>query len=677
MAIASKPRVGWAVSALSAGLLGFWLVLGGPGDFGHDGLRQFIETAYANIVFALIFPVVGALILARVPGHRLGWLYCLSGLACSVTLVTYSYAQRGLVDQPGTLPGALAAGWVSSWIWMCGFGALLTFGVMGFPDGRLPSRRWWPLAALASLTLGLGVTSIALRPGPLENHSSRDNPVGLPLPRSWFDSALEAAWLPLLSLTILGSLLALVVRYRRGAGGERDQIRWFLVAVALLVATSIVPAGSSVGLVQNLLVLVALPLLPLSVGVAVLQHRLDDVGVVVRRSVVYGWLLAAGLVLYAAVVLLLNAFLRGHAQPAVALVGAGAVAVLYQPLRLRLQRSTDRMLYGDRGDPYAVLTSLGQRLAAVGSAEQILPVTVTAIAGALRLPYVAIELPGDTQEHPTAVYGVPPSTGTRSIALTHGGNHVGALVVAQRDARESFSDAEHRLLSDLARQVAVASQAVLLDRALRRSHERLVVAREDERRRLRRDLHDGLGPALAGVALGMDAARNVLRTDTQAADDLLRDLKDETLGCVREVRRVVDDLRPPALDELGLLLALTAFADRLSTRDDTLQVAVESADPLPELPAAVEVAVYRIATEAMTNVARHARARCCLVRLDVAEDLTVEVRDDGVGVSAEQPSGVGLLSMAQRAVELGGDCVVAPADGGGTRVLARLPLSAR
>jgi len=168
----------------------------------------------------------------------------------------------------------------------------------------------------------------------------------------------------------------------------------------------------------------------------------------------------------------------------------------------------------------------------------------------------------------------------------------------------------------------------------------------------------------------------VLPTDPRSADALLADLKDETLGCVGEVRRIVEDLRPPALDELGLLPALTAFADRLSTRDDALRVAVQAPDPLPPLPAAVEVAAYRIATEAMTNVARHAHARCCLLRLEVGQDLTVEVRDDGVGMPAGRLAGVGLPSMAERAAELGGRCVVARLDGGGTRVMAHLPLAA-
>ncbi|WP_322763305.1 histidine kinase [Frankia sp. Cr2] len=676
MSVATESRAGWAVAGVSACVLGFWLVLGGLGDVGRLSFGDFVDNAYSNIVFGLAFPVVGTLILSRRPGHRLGWLYCLCGLASSVTLAAYSYAQRGLVDGPGLLPGALAAGWVSSWIWLCGVSPLVTFGVLWFPDGRLPSRRWWPVQVVAGLAIGLGVAVIALRPGPLENASVRDNPLGLPLPRSWFGAVSSVGVFPVLLVAVVGGLAAAVVRYRRGSTGERDQLRWFLVAVLLIVVTIAPVGGSTVGVVHNLFSLVAIPLLPLSVGVAVLRHRLDGVEVAVRRSLVYGWLIAAGLAVYAAVVLVLQAVLRGHAEPAVTLAAAGAVAVLYQPLRLRLERSADRMLYGDRGNPYAVLVGLGRRLQAAGSAEHTLPETVGAIASALRLPYVAVELPGDPPAHPTAVHGTSQGSAPVIIPLAHGGADVGRLVVARRGSREDLTPAERRLLDDLGSQVAVAAHAVLLDRALRRSRERLVVGREEERRRLRRELHDGLGPALAGVALGVDAARNMLRADPHSADALLADLKDETLGCVGEVRRIVEDLRPPALDELGLLPALAAFVDRLSTRDDALRVAVQSPDPLPPLPAAVEVAAYRIATEAITNVARHAHARSCLLRLDVGDDLTVEVRDDGVGVPAAPPAGVGLASMAERAAELGGSCVVARLDGGGTRVMAHLPLAA-
>lgn len=671
----ARDRAGWIASGVSASLVGFWLVLGGASRIPQDGFRAFLETDYANIVFGLMFPVVGALALSRLPGHRLGWLYCLSGLACAVALVSYSYAQQGLVDAPGSLPGALAAGWVSSWVWMCGFAFLMTLGVLGFPDGHLPSVRWWPVVAISVVTITAGVIAIALRPGPLENHPTHDNPLGVPFLAGAAD-VVERLWLWFLTFAILASLASLVVRYRRGTRFERDQLRWLVIAAALLVTSFAIPADGPAGIVGSALVVVALPLLPLSVGVAALRSRLDDVAAGIRRSVVYAWLLAAGLVLYAVVVLTLHTILRGHAEPAVALLGAGVVAVAYQPLRERLQRSTDRMLYGDRGDPYSVSATLGRRLESFGSAAHALPASVGAIAEALRLPYVAIELPGDSPQQPTAAYGSPQATPSLAIPLTHGGESVGRLLVGLRDGRDDYTQDERRLLEDLSRVVAVAAHAALLDRALQRSQDRLALVRAEERSRLRRDLHDGLGPALAGVALGVDAARNLMDTDAQAADRLLEELKKETLGCVADVRRIVNDLRAPPLAELGLCAALTAFAERLSTRGGALRVDVEAARVLPTLPTAVEDAAYLIATEALTNVARHAAARRCLLRLVVADDLTIEVSDDGVGITPNGTPGVGLASMSERAARLGGDCVVRRAADGGTTVLAHLPLVA-
>jgi two-component system NarL family sensor kinase len=672
--VVTGSRVGWARAGVSASVVGFWLVIGRVGDATGHGFSDFVSNAYPNIVFGLAFPTVGALILSRLPGHRLGRLYLLCGFAAAITLAAYSYAQRGLVEDPGSLPGALGAAWLSSWVWLTGVSPLLTFGVLWFPDGRLPSRRRWPVAALAGLFLIVSVVLTALRPGPLENQPVRDNPLGVPLPRGWFDAALMGV-LPVFLAAMLGSVAALVVRYRRGTVDQRAQLRWFLLAVGLLFVSIALSQPSRVAVVGGVLALFAVPLLPLSLGTAVLRQRLYGIDVVVRRSLTYGWLIAGSLAVYAAVIVALDLLLRGHAEPVAALAAAGAVAVLYQPLRLRLQRAADRMLYGDRGDPYGVLTRLGRSLESAGSAEKVLPETVAAIASALRLPYVAVHLSGDASDSPAACYGDRPGERPLRIPLIRGDETVGVLVIGRRGAAEDLTSAERRPLEDLARQVAVASHAVLLDSALKRSRERLVTSREEERRRLRRELHDGLGPALAGIALGVDAARNLITTAPHAADSLLADLKQETLSSVREVRRIVEDLRPPALAELGLLAALTAFVERLDSRNDALRVTVQAPESLPPLAAAIEVAAYRIAVEAMTNVARHARAHTCLLRLDLGEALTVEVTDDGIGYRAGTLSGVGVPSMTERAAELGGQCHIAPSASGGTCVLARLPLA--
>jgi signal transduction histidine kinase len=211
-----------------------------------------------------------------------------------------------------------------------------------------------------------------------------------------------------------------------------------------------------------------------------------------------------------------------------------------------------------------------------------------------------------------------------------------------------------------------------------RARERLVTAREEERRRIRRDLHDGLGPALAGVALGVDAARNLIATDPDAADTLLHQLKNEIQSCVADIRRLVYALRPPALDELGLIPAIEEYAVRLGDRDPGLAVVVDTTAPLPQLPAAVEAAAYRIAVGALTNVARHAHARTCVLSLQVQHQpratLLLRITDDGIGIRTTRRTGIGLTAMTERAAELGGNCEFTAAPTGGTDVTARLPL---
>jgi signal transduction histidine kinase len=256
------------------------------------------------------------------------------------------------------------------------------------------------------------------------------------------------------------------------------------------------------------------------------------------------------------------------------------------------------------------------------------------------------------------------------------GDDVGSLVVAQRDRRDHYGERDLALLDDLARHIAVAAHAAALTRDLQRSRESLVIAREEERRRIRRDLHDGLGPALAGVAFGLDAARNTLRRDPEAADGALGQLKAEIQTSITDVRRLVYDLRPPALDQLGLVPAVQEYAALLGERG-ALDVSVSAPD-LPSLPAAVEVAAYRIATEALNNAARHSGAQRTLVAFSVDDAcLRLEIADNGVGMHkphGTKTRGVGLTAMAERAAELGGTCSVGARTGGGTSVVAELPL---
>jgi signal transduction histidine kinase len=328
-------------------------------------------------------------------------------------------------------------------------------------------------------------------------------------------------------------------------------------------------------------------------------------------------------------------------------------------------------MYGDRDDPYAVLSRLGQRLEGTLAPDAVLPTVVQTVRESLKLPYAAIAIPeADSWQ---VVESGQPHDDPITLPLFYQSESVGELRFSPRAAGESLSAADMRLLNDLARQAGVAVHAARLTRALQRSRERLVTAREEERRRLRRDLHDGLGPQLASQTMKLEAVRDLLTADPSRAESLIDDLIQQSQNAIADIRRLVYALRPPALDEFGLLGAIREQA--LHYTSQRLTVTIDAPPSLPPLPAAVEVAAYRIAQEALTNVARHAQAASCTVHIRIDDSwLILEVCDDGVGIADDSRSGVGLHSMRERAEELGGSFTLESSPGRGTRLMARLPL---
>lgn len=329
------------------------------------------------------------------------------------------------------------------------------------------------------------------------------------------------------------------------------------------------------------------------------------------------------------------------------------------PLRARLQRAVDRLLYGERSDPLRVASRVGGRLVTgLGS-------TLAEVQQALRLPFVGIRRDGVE----IASAGSPDGM---LVTLPLGD---GALVVGLRYGEAKLNAADATVLGLLSGPLWTALQATRLAEQLQVSRERLVVAREEERRRLRQELHDGLGPLLTGVALSADAAANLAEGSPAESQALLADVRRDSRTAIAEVRRIVEDLRPPALDELGLVAALQARAAQTSRRADgsTLLATVEAPEPFPPLPAAVEVAAYRIATEALVNAVRHSEATRVVTRLACQDELSLVVEDDGPW-QAEWAPGVGLTGMYERAAELGGTCTVGPGPGGGV-VRVSFPLA--
>lgn len=540
-----------------------------------------------------------------------------------------------------------------------------------FPDGRfIPRQGRIPLAVWAAVVLVAFLI-------PLEV------------------AAEGAPFWPLLTLLAgLGAgLAAQAYRYVRVSGPEqRRQTRWVVVGGAIAVVGQaaggllpgrlpvLTPAGSAafLDLLSVTIVVIAFLAIPLSIGLAVLRYQLWDIVVVVNRTLVYGTLTASVVAIYVLIVGGLGTLVQGTGNPVVGLLATGVAAVLFQPLREHLQRGVNRLLYGERGDPYRVLSSLGQRLEATLQADAILPTIVGGVREALKLPYVAIELERNGVALIAAASGSPVKEPFR-LSLTHRGEAIGALLLGSRSGEEAFGWRDRQLLEDIARQAGAAVHAARLTEDLQRSRERLVSAREEERRRLRRDLHDGLGPRLASLTLRLETARDRLAEDARARA-LLDDLAERTRETVTDVRRLVYALRPPALDDLGLVTALREAATQYVQEEaGGLQVTVSAPERLPALPAATEVAAYRIAQEALTNVVRHARARHCALRLDLEaadETLRVEVTDDGRGIESGRRVGVGLASMRERAEELGGSLTVERQPAGGTRVCATLPCRA-
>jgi signal transduction histidine kinase len=487
------------------------------------------------------------------------------------------------------------------------------------------------------------------------------NPFGAPWVTAPVVGVLELG-IGLTAVTV--SLASVVVRWRAAPPEGRQQLKWLgFGAVAGLVLFFL---GFSVGPFATALALVPLPAACL---VAALRHGLWDVDVVISRSLAYAALMTVVVALYAGVVALLGGVLGSTTGAPI--VATAAVAVLALPLHRRLTELVNRLVHGEPEEPFAVLKRLGNRLAAAQDdatlAEQVLPDVVEGVARALRLPYVAIQLADGTEvargDRPPAVAQLP---------LVYAGSDVGRLVVTARPGGPGGGGS--RALAALAEQAAVAVHTVVLARDVRRSRELAVSAREEERRRLYRDLHDGLGPSLAALALQVETARHLVGVEAERAGRLLDQVGAHLKDTVAQVRTVVHGLRPPALDDLGLADALRELAGRF---DGAMSVDV-TVDAGTELPAAVEVAAYAITGEALANAARHAGAASAWVRLEREGGwLVVTVTDDGCGVRADARPGVGLVSMRRRAEELGGALRVARAIAGprpGTVVTARLPL---
>ena len=608
--------------------------------FAMAGATRVNELAVAAVVTAYAV-VAGILGVAR-RGRTVGRLLAVGAAAWGIGEGLLAFAVDGVAPGWAGIAGSTLRG--------VGWLTLILAVPFAFPEGPVPRRaRILLLATIGSFSLGT-----LLAPVPLDDRLvDVENP--LPLAHVVISDTLALGGLGLSLVTLALAVLALVRRWRTSGPLDRQRLLWFLPAFALPIL--FLPLVATPWVAPWMFALASLPV-PVAIAVAILQRRLYDVQLAVSRGTTFVALSVAVAGLYALVVAGIGVLLQQTGAPWLPWVGAGAVAVAFAPLHRALQQTVNRISYGQWAAPGEALAGLAQRLDDATDVPGLLDALVRELAAGLRLSSVRL-----TDRHGALLASTGAATGAHEEAqpLRSYGDPVGTLYW-----NGELRPSQRHLLDDVAAQLGGVLHAATLLGDLRDARERLVLSREEERRRLRRDLHDGLGPTLGALTLQVDRIRNQL--GSSALDTELLGLRGQVQDAVVDVRRIVEGLRPPALDELGLGLALEQLAARAS-----VPVTVD-APPLPPLPAAVEVAAYRIVQEALANVDRHSGAASARVAA-VARGggLLLTVSDDGSGRHGANPGGVGMDSMRERAEEIGGRFSITPMPGRGTHVNVWLP----
>ncbi|HXF71598.1 MAG TPA: ATP-binding protein [Actinomycetota bacterium] len=650
----------------------------------------------------LVFTLIGALIVSKHPEHRIGWLFGVAGTALALANLTSSYAYHALDTDRGSLPGGAAMGVLGDALWLPDLAFTSVFLFLLFPSGRLTTR--WErvtahvaVAAVAASFLG-GLTEPTLYAAPTVR-----NPLPFATPE-WVTGLLESIGFFSLIPCVASSVILLVKRFRRSTGELRQQMKWFVYAAAL-VFVFFVPSNvlDSPPLLLQLAAGLSIVSLPVSVGIAILKHRLYDIDVVIRRTVVVGALAGFITVVYVGVVVGAGTLLgRTQADLALQVAATALVALAFQPVRERARRLANRLVYGERAEPYEVLARFASRAAGTYATEDVLPRAARVIGegtGAVRAEVwlrVGNELrvggawPEDAEGErpgtlPLADARIPVVPGaTELVPVQHRGDLLGVVAVAKPPG-EPLTPAEDALLRDLAKQAGFVLRNVRLTEELqvrleqisaqaeqlRASRQRIVAAHDAERRRLERNIHDGAQQHLVALAVKLRLARDLLSRDAERATGLLQELRAEIDLALETLRDLARGIYPAVLEERGIVAALQAQAGLAG-----VPVRVE-ADGLARRPIETEAAVYFACLEALQNAVKHARAREVRIRLaEVAGRLSFSVRDDGRGFDpAAVPGGSGLRNMADRVEALGGHLEVRSAPGRGTTVEGEVPMN--
>lgn len=626
-------------------------------------------------IFASLFYIAAFIIFMKSKQETMG-------LLCMLALVTYGATYTSLVYMGNEGNGMFEQ--IPEVIGAVGRMALFLFFLM-FPNGRLV-QRWTiyvyiPFCIIQLISLIFPQTAVDLI--------------------NWPSEVRLGYYLLMIGIT----LYAQIIQFRKKSSTiQRQQTKWVVYGFALSFLGSIIISGffvypvfftspvSYLYLSSGLYLCVAI--IPLTLSFAILRHRLWDIDPLVNRTIVYGTLSLSIILLYSFLVLYFSSLLKMDQNFIISFGATAIIAVFFAPLKNKLQLHVDRLMKGRHDDPYSVLKELGEHLIKPIAPETMLNVVIETIQKGLRIPYIGISVGVNGKETLAAELGRL-KFDLCSFPIIHGGEELGTLILSSRSRGEVFTGEDNKLIDVLLRQTGPIVQNAkitlgmkLLAEDLQQSRERIVVAREEERMQIRRNLHDDLAPKLLALAFNVAAAEQYIEKNPKKAIEMLGSLRKVIRSTVDEIRTMVHGLRPPTLDEFGLLGSIQARLTEMrktseqispSLSTNLMNVELDAPDSLPELPAAVEVAVYRIVTESLVNVVRHAKATKCKVRITVTNnnELHIEVIDNGIGLPSKlkpaENGGIGLTSIRERAMELGGTCDFELGPNGGTRVKAVIP----